>query len=144
MSLSLCPVSRSEASAFVRRFHRHHKPAVGDVFRVAAHDGTEIVGVATVGRPVARMLDDGRTLEINRLCVEEGTGTPRVYSWGPVAGPPGRWGTGASSRTRSSPRAAPRCARRATRSSASGPTRTGTARGAPGSRSTTARNCFGR
>lgn len=72
MTLSLCPITRAEASAFVRRFHRHHKPAVGDVFRVAVHNGARIVGCATVGRPVSRLLDDGRVLEINRLCVEEG------------------------------------------------------------------------
>ena len=28
----------------------------------------EIVGVAICGRPVSRHLDDGKTLEINRLC----------------------------------------------------------------------------
>lgn len=30
----------------------------------------EIVGVAIVGRPVSRYLDDGWTLEVNRLCTD--------------------------------------------------------------------------
>jgi len=30
----------------------------------------ELVGVAIVGRPVSRYLDDGMTLEVNRLCTD--------------------------------------------------------------------------
>ena len=37
----------------------------------------ELVGVATVGRPVARMLDDGMTVEVTRCCTN---GTPHVAS----------------------------------------------------------------
>jgi hypothetical protein len=37
-----------------------------------------LVGVATVGRPVARHLDDGYTLEVNRTCTLDGT--PNVNS----------------------------------------------------------------
>lgn len=72
MKLSLCPITRSEAHQFVREHHRHHTAPPGDIFRVAAHNGVEIVGVAIVGRPVARAEDDGRTLELTRLCVLEG------------------------------------------------------------------------
>mgnify|MGYP006888295455 CR=1 FL=1 len=32
----------------------------------------EVVGVAIVGNPVARMLDDGFTAEVTRLCVLDG------------------------------------------------------------------------
>lgn len=31
-------------------------------------DGPECVGVVIVSRPVARLLDDGRTLDVTRLC----------------------------------------------------------------------------
>lgn len=68
-ALALCPVTRDEAMRFVRRHHRHHAPPPGDLFRVAAHDGERIVGVAIAGRPVARAEDDGRTVEVTRVCV---------------------------------------------------------------------------
>lgn len=68
MSLEAVPLLRDEAREFVRRHHRHHKPPIGDVFRIAAHDGNQIVAVVIVGRPVARALDDGWTLEVLRLC----------------------------------------------------------------------------
>ena len=70
--LSLCPISRKEARLFVELHHRHAGPPPGDIFRVAVHDGEEIVGVAIVGRPVARLEDDGRTVELTRLAVSEG------------------------------------------------------------------------
>lgn len=71
MALKLCPISLREANAFVEKHHRHHKPVVGHKFSVACADesGT-ICGVAIVGRPVSRYLDDGNTLEVNRLCTD--------------------------------------------------------------------------
>jgi len=68
--LELVPITLKEANAFVERYHRHHKPVVGHKFSVAASDGKNIVGVAIVGRPVSRYLDDGWTLEVNRLCTD--------------------------------------------------------------------------
>ena len=71
MSLKIVPISRKEAFEHVKRYHRHHKPPVGSVFQLAVADETnEIVGVVIVGRPVARMLDDGWTLEVNRCCTD--------------------------------------------------------------------------
>ena len=64
--LDICPVSLAEANAFVAEHHRHHKPVVGHKFSIGCTDGEQIVGVAIVGRPVARYLDDGWTLEVNR------------------------------------------------------------------------------
>ncbi len=72
MGLEIVPVTQIEAKAFIEEHHRHHKPSVGDVFRLAvANDllGT-IHGVAMVGRPVARHLDDGWTLEVTRCCTD--------------------------------------------------------------------------
>lgn len=69
MSLTLCPVTREEAHQFVEMRHRHHGKPLGDKFCIGVHDGERIVGVAIVGRPVARMEQDGRTLEVTRLCV---------------------------------------------------------------------------
>jgi hypothetical protein len=70
MSLRIVPISFAEANAFVAQHHRHHKPAAGCKFCVAVAHAGAIVGVALVGRPVARGLDDGWTLEVNRLCTD--------------------------------------------------------------------------
>jgi len=66
--MRVVPVKFSEAREFVRNFHRHNKPPVGHIFSVGASDGEQLVGVAICGRPVARALDDGETLEVIRCC----------------------------------------------------------------------------
>lgn len=63
-------VSLDEANAFVADLHRHHKPVVGHKFSIGAVLGSELVGVVIVGRPVSRMRDDGRTMEVTRLCTD--------------------------------------------------------------------------
>jgi hypothetical protein len=69
VSLSLKCLSIAEANAFVASFHRHNKPVQGAKFAIGASDGDVLVGVAIVGRPVARALDDGETAEVTRVCV---------------------------------------------------------------------------
>lgn len=67
--LDAVPVTLAVANAFVSRWHRHHVPVAGARFAVGAIDGAgRLVGVAIVGRPVARMRDDGTRAEITRLC----------------------------------------------------------------------------
>ena len=57
------PASRAQVAAFIGATHRHHRPPVGDVFRLACVDATGAIrGVASVGRPVAPRADDGWTL----------------------------------------------------------------------------------
>lgn len=68
--LQLQPITFKEASAFVRTHHRHHLPPVGWKFGIAVNDGAKVVGVVTVGRPVARHADDGATLEVTRCCTD--------------------------------------------------------------------------
>lgn len=70
--LHIVPVTFAEAAEFVRRHHRHHKPPVGHKFSVAvAVDGAKgVCGVAMVGRPVSRHLDDGWTVEVNRVATD--------------------------------------------------------------------------
>lgn len=68
--LEICPISLKEANAFVEQHHRHHKPVTGHKFSIDCTDGEKIVGVAIVGRPVSRYLDDSWTLEVNRLCTD--------------------------------------------------------------------------
>jgi tRNA A37 N6-isopentenylltransferase MiaA len=65
--MELRPISVKHASAFVQEHHRHHDAPQGAKFALAAwHDG-QLVGVAMVGRPVSRMLDDGLTAEVIRV-----------------------------------------------------------------------------
>ena len=77
MSLEIVPSSFKEAKAFVAENHRHHKPPAGMKFCLAAKDGDRLVGVAIASRPVARMLDDGLTIEVTRTCTD---GTPNANS----------------------------------------------------------------
>ena len=81
MTLELQPIDYDEACLFIERFHRHHLPPQGWKFGVAVNDGEKRVGVAMIGRPVSRMLDDGWTLEVIRLCTDD---TPNAASklWG--------------------------------------------------------------
>jgi hypothetical protein len=69
MGLTVVPISTAEANEFVANFHRHNKPVLRGKFAIGASDGDRLVGVAIVGRPVARSLDDGFTVEVTRLCV---------------------------------------------------------------------------
>ena len=75
--LDLQPITFREACAFVTAHHRHHRPPQGHLFSVAVNDGTNVVGVAIVGRPVARMLQNGYTAEVTRCCTD---GTKNVAS----------------------------------------------------------------
>lgn len=59
MSLDIVPVSLAEANKFVEEYHRHHKPVVGHKFSIGVANGTKIIGVCIVGRPISRYLDDG-------------------------------------------------------------------------------------
>lgn len=77
--LTIVPITLREANAFVAEHHRHHRPAAGCIVCVAVA-GTlgsgdrevinDVVGVAIVGRPVARMSDDGWTAEVTRCCTD--------------------------------------------------------------------------
>ena len=77
MTLDHQPISFEEACVFVQAHHSHHPPPQGWKFGIAVNDGAKVVGVVTVGRPVARMLDDGWTLEVTRCCTD---GTKNVAS----------------------------------------------------------------
>ncbi len=66
--LCLTPISLREANAFVEQHHRHHKGVTGHKFSIGCSQDGQLVGVAIMGRPVSRYLDNGLTLEVNRLC----------------------------------------------------------------------------
>lgn len=76
--IELRPITRDDADAYVRQHHRHHGVPVGALWRHAAHDDAGLlVGVAVIGRPVSRALDDGLTCEVTRLCTD---GAPNACS----------------------------------------------------------------
>jgi hypothetical protein len=76
--LVIVPCSNERAKAYVDTFHRHHGSSVQARFSVAVIDEAQLVrGVAMVGRPVARLLDDGFTLEVNRVATD---GCPNACS----------------------------------------------------------------
>lgn len=70
VTLRVTPISLAEANAFIEKHHRHHQAVLGHIFCVAVAEGDEVRGVATVGRPVARALQDGFTAEVNRVCTD--------------------------------------------------------------------------
>ena len=68
--LEIKPVHLKPARDFVGKYHRHNIPPVGGKFAVSCYDDKRLCGVAICGRPTARMLDDGTTLEIYRNCTD--------------------------------------------------------------------------
>ena len=64
------PLERPAACDFVNKLHRHHQAVGHDKFRIGAEENGQLVGVIQVGRPVSRVLDDGKTLEVVRLCTD--------------------------------------------------------------------------
>ncbi len=64
----LAPVTLTEARRFVAEHHRHNRAPQGWLFGVGLREGDSLVSVAIAGRPVSRNLDDGRTVEITRVC----------------------------------------------------------------------------
>ena len=71
--LTVIPISLHEANDFVSNFHRHNGRTSrdGGKFAIGVTTGEQMVGVAIVGRPIARMLDNGYTAEVTRTCTNE-------------------------------------------------------------------------
>lgn len=67
--MRVVPIRHKEANEFVRRLHRHSRPTLGAIFCVGVADDV-LRGVAICGRPVARRLDDGLTIEILRVATD--------------------------------------------------------------------------
>lgn len=78
MELKAIPLELKQANEFVDKLHRHHCSVHRDKFRVGAMKCGKFVGVVQVARPVSRILDDGETVEVVRLCSD---GTKDVCSF---------------------------------------------------------------
>ena len=76
--LEIVPCTLRAANIYVKENHRHHKPPQGARFALAVADESgELRGVAMVGTPVARMLNDGWTAEVVRVATD---GCPNACS----------------------------------------------------------------
>jgi hypothetical protein len=75
--IEVVPMTLTEAKAYITEHHRHHQAPQGGLFAIGASNGEAIVGVVIVGRPVARMADNGWTVEVTRLASD---GTHNVPS----------------------------------------------------------------
>ena len=68
--LEIRPISLKDANNYVEINHRHHRKATGHKFSIGVWSNDNLHGVAIVGRPLNRFLDDGETLEVLRLCTD--------------------------------------------------------------------------
>lgn len=76
--LTVIPLSFADACATVDRLHRHHKKPQGHKWSHGVLDEAGMLrGIAIVGRPVARLLDDGFTVEVTRVATD---GCPNACS----------------------------------------------------------------
>jgi len=69
--MELVPVTRNEARVFVAEHHAHNDVTLQWKFATGLACDGELVGVAIVGRPTGRGLDQQRAVEITRLCISE-------------------------------------------------------------------------
>lgn len=67
--LKIVHLELKELNDLVEKWHRHHKKVQGHRFSIGAVDEKtgEFVGGCSVGRPVARNIDQHETLEVTRL-----------------------------------------------------------------------------
>jgi hypothetical protein len=83
MSLTVRPISFNAAREWIARTHRHlREPVTGWLFGVEILMSDKRVGVACVGRPKARMLQDGLTCEVTRVAVVEGARNACSFAYG--------------------------------------------------------------
>nr|DAW34940.1 MAG TPA: protein of unknown function (DUF4338) [Caudoviricetes sp.] len=83
--MELTPITLRQAKAFVNEHHRHNAAPQGHKFSIGLTDGGTLIGVCIVGRPTARHMDDGRTAEVLRVCVLEGTPNANSMLYGAAA-----------------------------------------------------------
>lgn len=75
--LRLIPMTVKAAGHHVAKRHRHNRAPQGGLFACGVEQDGVLVGVAIAGRPVQYKLDNGRTVEIIRVCSD---GTPNACS----------------------------------------------------------------
>jgi hypothetical protein len=73
VALQIIPITLREANQFVESYHRHNGRTSrdGGKFAIGCSDEESLIGVAIVGRPLARLLNDNWTAEVLRACTVE-------------------------------------------------------------------------
>lgn len=71
-ALEIVPISLEKANAFVEQYHRHNKKVISHKFSIGLENNGELIGVGIASHPIARLLEDGKTLELRRICVKDG------------------------------------------------------------------------
>jgi len=82
--MQIKPISLKQANDFVLNNHRHNKPVQGHKWSVGLYENNQLIGVGITGRPIARLLDDGLTLEILRVCTN-GERNANSFIYGRIA-----------------------------------------------------------
>lgn len=82
--MNIKPISLRNANEFVTSYHRHNKAVTGHKWSLGLYENNILIGVGIVGRPIARMLDNGQTLEILRVCTN-GKKNANSYLYGRIA-----------------------------------------------------------
>lgn len=68
--LSTGHIELKDANAYVTEHHRHHKAVRGHRFSLACYENGRLCGVAIVGRPRSRHIDQHMTVEVLWLCTD--------------------------------------------------------------------------
>lgn len=68
--LTVKPISLKNANKYVAENHRHHDAVQGHKFSLSVWDDDRLCGVAIVGHPQSRMIDNENVLEVLRLCTD--------------------------------------------------------------------------
>lgn len=68
--LIIKPISLKQANDYVISNHRHHDKVQGHKFSISVWDDDRLCGVAIVGHPQSRRIDNENTLEVLRLCTD--------------------------------------------------------------------------
>ena len=68
--MDIKPISLKQANDFVEINHRHHRKTAGHKWSIGCYSDERLIGVTIVGRPLSRYFDDGKTVEVLRLCTD--------------------------------------------------------------------------
>lgn len=81
-------IAFGDARAFVAAHHEHCRSPIAWKFGRGLWNGPDLIGVVIVGCPVARAIDQTRTVEVTRLCLRRDlpeplrwNGCSQLYGW---------------------------------------------------------------
>ena len=81
--MHVVPLTLAEANCYVAAHHRHHQPCTIHRLSIGCVKDGRLVGVAIAGHPLARLIDQDRTLEVFRICTD-GTFNACSFLYGAV------------------------------------------------------------